>query len=297
MKLYYLLNYATDVEGYYIENASAAFKKLYPKKYIVASIENNKVWNVDKLDEIPIKKWNISYLFTYDQQMYKKSSKELFEWTPQSKLKMENWQHVIPADLDNYLIDSKKENTNVVIKIVPKLSNKDPRFINSIVIQTNNEFLKTVDLTKSFEAMIKSVYNDAYFKAIDTTEKWLIELLREIPFDLQKQPLMFGETIDDEMFKRKPTININNFVIGYSSRIPKLEDEFDFIKLMETTFSDFKATDIIVFDDYTNIVDRIEAEAKKNNIPYDKTETSIQLAATDFYKMDIDFEIVNFISC
>ena len=297
MKLHYLINYATDVEGYYIEKPSEEFKKLYPKKYIVASIKDNRVWNIDDMKELPIKQHDIAYLFTYDDKMFKTSSHNLFDWQPPSLTRMENWQKVMPADLDNYLMDDAKEKSNVIVKLVPKVSNQDPRFINSVVIRTNYEFLKTVELKASFEAMIKSVYSDQYFKTINTTEKWLKELLKEIPFDLRKQPLMFGKSIDDELFKKKITPKLDDFVIGYSSRIPDIKEEFEFIKMLETTFSDFKSTDIIVFDDYTGIVEKITKEADKKKIPYDKTPTSVQLSSEDFYKMDLDFEIVNFISC
>lgn len=296
MKLHYLENYASEVEGYYIENPSAEFKKLYPKKYICVSISNNRVWNVDKRDELPIHTYKIDYLFTYDQDLFKKSSHNLWKWMPERLKKEENWQRVIPADLNNYLIDD-KENSDVVIKLVPKSTIEDPRLINAIVIKTKFEFLKTVELKASFEAMIKSIYNDKYLTSIDTTEKWLLNLLSEIPFNLSHRPLLFGKTINDAMFKKEFKPSIDNFVIGYSSRIAKIEDEFKFIKMMETEFSDFKSTDIIIFDDYTNIVDRIEKAAKDKKIEFKRTETSIRLPSEEFYKLNMDFEIINFISC
>ena len=296
MKLHYLVNYASEVEGYYIEKPSAEFKKLYPKKYICASISNNRVWNVDKPDELPIHKYKIDYLFTYDDALFKKSSHNLWKWMPDRIKKQEEWQRVIPADLNNYLIDD-KENSDVVIKLVPKSSIEDPRLMNAIVIKTSYEFLKTVELKASFEAMIKSIYNNKYLANINTTEKWLINLLREIPFNLQHQPLSFGKKIEDSMFKKEFKPSINDFVIGYSSRIAKIEDEFEFIKMIETEFSDFKSTDIIIFDDYTNIVDRIEKAVKDKGVEFERTETSIRLSSEEFYKLNIDFEIINFISC
>lgn len=296
MKLHYLCNYSTEVEGYYIENASSTFKKKYPKKHICCSIENNKVWNVDDLKELPISPYKVSYFFTYDKTFFQKSDHSIWTWVPERIKHIDEWQRVVPADLNNYLIDD-TDNSNIVMKIVPKSSSRDPRFINSIVIKTNNEFIKTVELKKSLESIIKSVYNENYIKSIDTTEKWLLNVLEEIPFDLNRMPFHFGNTIEDFEFKNNFSPTLNDFVIGYSTRIAKIEDEFEFIKLIETELSDFKSTDIVIFDDYTDIVERVAKMAKEKGIEYEQTDVSIRLASSDFYKLNLDFEIINFISC
>lgn len=292
MRLKSIYNNAARIAGYRIIDPSDEFKKLYPKKHIAASILKNKVYNFDDFNDLPIYTHEVDYYFTYEEGSYMMNS--FMRFNPSNVVTIEDDLGVIQVDLSNYLIYGNKEN-DVIIKIVPKCSEMDPMFINSIVLLTNYKTLKNVEIKKSLQQLIKTVYNKQYFKSINTTEKWLINLLNQIPFNLFNEKYQFKSSISDKDFQKSVDVSIDNFLIGYATRIPNIQQEVKFIEMMEKDFANYK-TDIRIYNDYTNILERIENEAKKSKMKYSKTDNYIDMKTEDFYKLNLEFEIINFLN-
>lgn len=297
MKLSGFTNWTLGIRGYYISNASTAFKKRFPKKHIVVSIERNEVFNENEIDAIPIsfmKAASKLYFFTTDSKLY--NSKETVHYIKQfeckDKIKRAEALKVMPSNISRYLIGGTDSENDMVIKLEPIDTITDPRLMTSIVFRCSSSMLKQSKIRDTLDKLIELGYHD--FKPAKTTEEWLLMLIDDIPFDDTNSAYYFPENIDDKLFKKEFKPNLNDFLVLYSSRIPKLEDEIDLAKCLETELSSF-AGEITIVNDYTNIVPRIEAACKKRKLKYKREGLAITLKMKDFYSLNLNFELINFL--
>lgn len=281
------------VQCYTITNPSSEFKKLYPKNWIVCSISKNQVVNVDKINDLA---WHFSdsdYAFCYSQNTKDKKSTRAFDmffgyFGPR------NIESITSTfDGHNYFIGDKLE-SDLVLKIVPKTDISDPRLMNSIVIRNKCDFMKDVDLKQSIKLLLKQTYNDKYLKTIDTTEKWLISFLKELPFDLNNEPLKFPSKINDQLFKSKLNLDINNFKVGYCMRT-NMKNEINMVREIEQQLTPRNQRRTI-YENYNKIVERIAEEAKKHKMKYTLNPgISISIKTSDLDKLNLDYTVTDFI--
>ena len=279
-----------------IENPSKEFKKKYPKNFITISLSRDDIKNVDKLSDIPYFLDDIDYLFTYDKETYKTLSEgEVWDWDTRTDEPDIELIRAIPCDLSRFFIDAKDE-TDVILSITPQNIYKSPLLCQPIVVRLNHSFFETVDLKKSFNKIISNVYKKENFKNIKNTEDWLLHILNEPPVGLFGEPYKFGKVISDDLFKKeKFNFTIDDFIIGYNFRIPDIQEEFKCMQLIEKEFSNLNS-DITIYNDYTNIIDKIEKACTEKNVKFKKyKDISITMSANDFYKLDIDYQIINFL--
>lgn len=299
MKLTGFTNWTYGIRGYYITNTSAAFKKRFPKKYIVISIERNEVFNEDKLESIPISLSDDSllYFFTTDTKFYNSKetqhSIEHFE-SAEFKTRIESLK-VFPVDLSRYLMNTKTnkdEDNDLVIKLEPIDTKRDPRLMTSIVLRCSSSMLMQSKIKETLNKLIELGYHD--FKPAKTAEEWFLTLVEEIPFNFHKQAFHFPNVIDDKLFKQEFKPNLDNFLVTYSSRGRSIEDEIELARYLENELSSYNG-DITIVNDYTNIVPRIEAACKKKKLSYKRDGLAVTLKMKDFYSLDLDFKLINFL--
>lgn len=292
MKLTSFVNYENGIEGYYISNASTAFKKRFPKKHILVSITRNDVYNEDTIDALPLNPFTeryTSYFFTYDTKLFNTSTKRERKTRTNEAIEL---LKVFPVDLSRYMINGVTKEIDTIIKLAPMDASKDVRLITTIVFRCDSERLMKSDVKETLRMVVEHVYKQ--FPPARNTEEWLLNLIDDIPFNLDEEAYKFGTIVEDKMFSKpfKPTIK--DFFIGYSSRLKTIEQEIDLARYLETEFSSFKA-ELTIVNDYTDIVSRIEAECKKKNISYKRDGIKIILSAEDFYSLNLKFELINFI--
>ena len=322
MKLTGFTNWKYRIRGYYITNTSAAFKKRFPKKYIVISIERNEVFNEDKLESIPISLSDDSllYFFTTDTKFYNsKETQHSIEYFESAELKtrIESLK-VFPVDLSRYLMNAslsanpakqsslktetnkdeendsrlQNEDNDLVIKLEPIDTKRDPRLMTSIVLRCSSSMLMQSKIKETLNKLIELGYHD--FKPAKTAEEWFLTLVEEIPFNFHKQAFHFPNVIDDKLFKQEFKPNLDNFLVTYSSRGRSIKDEIELARYLENELSSYNG-DITIVNDYTNIVPRIEGACKKKKLSYKRDGLAVTLKMKDFYSLDLDFELINFL--
>ena len=296
MKLYGFVNWTYGIRGYYISNASTAFKKRFPKKYIVVSIDRNEVFNADSFESIPISlsKSKMFYFFTMDSSFYngRDTSHGLRMSVSKEGLSRMEALKVMPADLSCYLMnpDTLKDN-DMVIKLEPIDAREDPRLMTSIVFRCSSKMLMQSKVKETLNKLIEMGYHD--FKPAKTTEEWLLMLIDEIPFGINKSAIRFPDIIEDKLFKKPFKASIDDFFVTYSARGQSIIEENKLVEYLEKELSSYVG-EITLVNDYTDIVSRVEEACKKKKLKYKREGISIVLKIKDFYSLDLDFELINF---
>lgn len=287
-------------QGYLIKNPSKEFKDLYPKKFILVSTKKNNVFNVEDMNELDSYDNFSDVWFTYDEEFSKSSITNAWaEFFPSNvKSEKENELELVQVNLNKYLPLANpkiKKSVDVIFRISPN-SIIDPRLMfTSTIIFKNHEELGDVQFRKSIEEYISSLSSDKSIMEIDTTEKWLMKYLREIPININGKVYQLKDKISDEDFKKKFQPKPEDFLVGYSTNIKNFDDEIKAMKNIEIDFIDYEK-ELTIYNDYTNILERIVNECKKKKINHKLDEISIKIKAKDFYSLDLEFEIINYLN-
>ena len=281
------------VECYVISKPSTEFKKMYPKNWIICSIAKNQVVNVDTIKDIP---WDFSesdYAFCYSVNLEEKKSRQLYDmFFGYYRPRMDD-DVMQQFDGHNYFIGDTLK-SDLILKIVPKSSIVDPRLMNSIVIRNTCDYMKDVDIKKSINLLLKETYDDKYIKTINTTEKWLVSLLHELPFDLNNSPLRFPNKITDALFRSKLNFNVSNFKIGYCMRTD-MKSEINMVRELEQQLMPRNQRRTI-YENYNGIVERIVEAAKKHKIKYHLVPgVYVSIKTGDLDKLGLNYTITDFI--
>ena len=257
---------------YYITEPSKKFIEKFPKLNIAVSIDRSEIYNFDEFKELPITTYEIDYLFTRDEKIFKdkysRPPKDI-EWDDETDNTLDVLK-AAPVNLSNYFIKesdtSDKKEIDFIIKVAPtdKATMTDPRYMNAIIFKVNHEQLLEADIKKTIENLVKCVYTKEMMMSTSNTETWLMNLLADIPFNLNNRPMIFPNEITDKTFSSFTPPKLELFTIGYMSRVSDLATEIKMTKSMEESFSNFN-TEITIANDYTNIVPRIKAECDKQN--------------------------------
>lgn len=259
---------------------SSRFKKKYPKKYIICSIEKNQVYNVANLDDVSIPFSKFSYVFVNEKPMTKRPIKQNVKYISDFERSQETILRVYPMDLSNYLTNPKD---NVVVKFYPKKLVSDPRLLNPIVITNTVEFLLKLDLKETFQQLIQAIYKEQK-NVPKNTEEWLLDFLDSIPYGPDYSIRRFPSLIQDSLFKKKMEPKLSDFVFGYCIREKDVEKELKLIEYLEQDLSDLNA-DIRIGETYDSLLERLRPELKKNKIKFRDYKEFIVLKAKDFYSL------------
>ena len=282
----------SGIRAYTISKASNDFMKRYPKRWIAASISRNDVSNVDDLRDLKYGTDDIDYLFTHDKASAKNINTFYDFWAELFSAPMTSKMNVTPFNGHNYFIGD-EDGSNLIIKISPKNKSVDPRLMNSIVIRNTCEFMMNVDFKKSITKLLKDTYNETYLKSIDTTEKWLISLLNELPMDLYHHALEFPDIITDRLFKQPLNLDLGMFVIGYTMRTD-MKTELSMIRELESQLCP-KNRRQIIYENYNGIAERIMNEAKKRHMKYRYEPGKwISIKICDLQNLPIDYTITDY---
>lgn len=292
------------ISAWYISQASAEFKKKFPNKMIVVSASKNKIENVNDFSDLTIQPEDVTYLFVQNDKVKHTCSKtsslddmmELWNWNYRLSRLTHELTTAMPDDNSKYFVGCDKD-VDVVFCLIPKNPSEFPLIYKPLIIRQNHEFIKSTELRKSLDKIVHEIYSSKSLKSINTTEKWLNCILNEIPVGLYGESYKFGKVITDETFNNVKTPTIDDFIITYSLRIGNIQEEFDFIQTIEQELCHFDA-DITIYQDYNDIVSKLEESCKKHKFKYTKNDDiSITIDANDFYKIDdVEYQITDFIS-
>lgn len=293
-------NYS-GINAYTIEEESKKFRSLFPKKYIVISIEMGKLDNIDKIEDLNYDPEFISYLFMYGKPVYGKELNSIYK---ASLTESENSNiyklSAIPIDLSNYFITSKSETKELLIKLSPNQEIIDPRLYQNIIFKINAlELQKNPHVKTKIIKTMEYIYDNEINK-LTNCEDWLIKFLtNDICKNLNDQPLRFPKLINNETFKKPLKFNFNNWAVGYATR-SSLTSELESTKIIENLFVKFNKN-ITIKNNYNNLASKILKKAKKNKINvkpvYDdqKKIISVKIPTEEFYKLKLKFTITDFI--
>lgn len=286
--------YWAGIQGFKIIDASKEFMDKYPKAFILVCPNVKMVYNVERVEDLPISFSEIKYMFTHTDM--KGFAGYYFGNEFGSKM------NVMPMNLHQYFSNS--QDCNVIMKLIPKQpkevwppkkNNKsiDPRLIYSIVLRNNIDELQGVDFKKSFDSILKSVFSKFSFAS---TEQWLEYLLETFPVDINMQPYEFPNEINDSLFKKPLKVSMDRFVVGYVIREPNLNKELALISALERQLNNPSMT-VTIKQNYTNLLNRVITQAKKQKLKYKQIEPSIiTMKAQDFYKLHMKFTILDMIT-
>ncbi len=280
-------------QGFTISNPSPEFKKAHPKTWIACSISRNEVIDIDKLSDLKYGFSEISYLFANRPPTIKEQHDAFYEslygygyGSSEQQLK------VIPFDGHNYFIGDKDE-SDFILKIVANDNKIDPRLMNSIVIRNKCSFMKDVDFKKSLNLLLKQTYNNKYLKSVNTTEKWLNAFLKELPFNLNNEPLRFPDVINDHLLQSPLRLDLNKFVIGYCMRTD-MKTELMMVKELEQQLLPLNRR-ITIYENYNKVAERIAEEAKNAKMKYKYIPgMSISIKICDLNKLKMSYTITDF---
>lgn len=295
-------NYS-GINAYTIEEESKKFKSIFPKKYIVVSIEMGSIDNIDDMDDLKYNPEFVSYMFMYGKPIYGKELNSIY------KASLTNTENskiyklaAFPVDLSNYFISSNSESKEIMIKLSPNQEVVDPRLYQNIIFKVNS-----LDLQKN--PRVKSIINEKMNKIYETRinkltscEDWLTDFLlsKDISKDLNGEPLRFPKLINNNSFKKPLKFNFDNWTVGYASR-NSLKSELDTTKIIENMFVKFNKN-IKIKNNYNNIANKILKKAEKSKINvkpvYDneKNIVSVKISTDDFYKLKLKFAITDFLN-
>ena len=280
------------VYAYTISKASDEFKKAYPKAWIVCSISRNEVLNVESLSELPYDFSEISYLFINRKPTLKDKVRRFTPFGYYNPDSSDSILRAKPFDGHNFFIGDKLD-SDIIIKIVPRVTVIDPRLMNSIVIRDKCSYMREVDFKKSLPVILKETYNDTYLKSVNNTEKWLLAFLHELPYGLYNEPFTFPEHIDDVLFTQKLNLNINNFTIGYCMRTD-IKTEIDMVHDLEKQLTPLNKR-VTIYENYNGLAKRVMEEAKANKMKYNyEPGISVSLKIDDLFKLKMKFKITDF---
>lgn len=289
------------INAYTIEEESKKFRSLFPKKYIVISIEMGKLDNIDKMEDLNYDSEFISYLFMYGKPVYGKELNSIYK---ASLIESENSKiyklSAIPIDLSNYFIASNQETKDLLIKLSPNQEIIDPRLYQNIIFRVNaSELQKNPRVKTKIIENMEHVY-DTEVNKLTNCEDWLINFLTgDICKNLNGQPLRFPKLINNETFRKPLKFNFNNWAVGYATRT-SLTTELESTKIIENLFVKFNKN-ITIKNNYNNLASKIlkKAEKKKINVKpvYDdqKKIISVKIPTEEFYKLKLKFTITDFI--
>lgn len=286
--------YWGGIQGFKITDASKEFKEKYPKAFIIVCTNVKMVYNVDRIEDIPLGFSEIKYMFTHTDMRGFAG----YYFGNEFGCKM----NVMPMNLHQYFSNS--QDCNVIMKLVPKQPKDiwppkkngksiDPRLIYSIVLRNNIDELKGVDFKKSFDSILKSVFAKFSFTS---TEQWLEYLLETFPVDINMQPYEFPNEISDSLFKKPLKVYMDKFVVGYVIREANLNKELALISELEQQLNNPSMT-VTIKQNYSNLLDRVLSQAKKQKLKYKQIEPNIiTMKAQDFYKLQMKFTILDMIT-
>lgn len=148
-----------NVQCYKILNPTKAFKKRYPKHYILSldMMGKHMIMNVDTLPSNLSYFPPIGYIFTYNGVIPKSITK--------NEIAYEDVGSTIPRCLDSYFVASNTKNTDdidLILSCTCKNAISPPGFVEDIIIRTNSKLLMNTESKQSFKkrAVIKRGKHD-----------------------------------------------------------------------------------------------------------------------------------------
>lgn len=272
MKLTKLLDYST-VQHYLIENASARFKKKYPKRFIYAFREGTRVLigNDDKIPTSIALHRLPGYVFTYS----KVSIANIFVNVPYPP-EQETTRYPVIDNLDRVF----REGHDVAMSFIHDRTSPVGIPTDSIDMAfTLKEFLSTDNaklahhITEAYISFVKS--------SIRSTEDWVELILELVPLTRFERVPSFPKTIDDSSFKEESLrrgFRLRDLYLTYDVHARNNKEEFDVAHKMDMLMIDpnFKIT---VEDDYTDLANRLKKLIKK---PVKSTKSSITFTFKEY---------------
>lgn len=184
---------------------------------------------------------------------------------------------------------NKNLNTNTFIKLSPYISfgETHPKLIiehDYLLYIDQNNHLQTNEILKQFK--IKNEKID-----INNSKQWFEYIKKNCPFNsIFNLPFNYYSEIDDNVFKKEPTIN--DVCIFYDI---KSKNEYKIIQEIETTFED-KKQKVIFHETYNNKLNDVINKCNEMKIKYTKkNEYSIELKWSDLNKLGLKWTITDFI--
>ena len=282
MKLLYF-NY-NSCSAWCISHASKAFRERHPHKIIAASLQTGLVYEVDSLSDIDIDPTCLSYIFVFDEPVYKARLKMLYRAESERQALERKYIRVFHTNLRQYIDDQH----DVILSIGPHIMS-DVRLLKTTVIKCNHEELLKADL----KATLRNVIRDQYRSYPKNCEQWLEAFLGDLPRTTQGYPVKLPKMIDERMFDKPLTATLNDFIVGYMTTIIDPQLEMEVTKALESQLSNFNRS-IVVYNSFDDLQGRIIEELKKKHLSYRDVGCGIEVNMKTLIKLNISYTMLDF---
>lgn len=271
---------------YYIQEPSKLIKKLYPKKFIIASTvdqKNNYVENVDTLS--PVIFYGNCFIFSYSKIDFNK----IFRNTKITNKEEEHMNIFPTGNLSNYFT----QDDNIILKLSTKNNITYPCcFYKDLLILTNENNILQMKHNDIKNVLYKTLNNSLNNKI--TMENWVLKILKYIPLNSDGSIRKFPNEITNKNINNK-NINMKNIFINYDIRASDRINEMKIIELFDKSFVNDNT--IVKFrNTYNNILIEAINQCNEKKIKYKQYKNKyITLKYGDLLKLKIDYKINDFV--
>lgn len=285
-----------NIQGYKLTNPTKAFKKIFPKKYILSLdiMGKHEILNLDTLPNnfsffIPL-----GYVFTYENSLPK--------MLMSNRVVYENIGSTFARCLDKYFIGQntdESEKIDLILacgckdKIVP------PRLTEDLIIRCNSHIL--TGKSESRNERIKNIQNNI-MKIVNsylndkkiTVEEWAKSVIFNYPMNNNGLPVKYPKDINNQNINTFK-INKSDLFVEYDFRASSYEHENNFISELEDAFEQ-KDDKIQIQNTYNNILDNIKRKLDEKNFPWKEIdENTIETKLKYLRDIDVEYQLTDFI--
>lgn len=305
MRLKRLIDTST-IQAYQILSPTKLIKKLFPKKftYSFRLRERGTCGSSSTLPFIACMSETVGYIFTYGSTVPKIGLK-----LPTDPIS------TYPVCLDQYFVSDKADDKKIDIVLACKANqNIMPLgFTDEVIIRGNSLTMFGIDKKSSlensstasqcFEKSVLRVVNE-HIHTYKTLEEWMFKVVMACPTDKNGMVIKYPSAISANTLKPRK-ITKKDIFVGYDYRPSGITDnpseknyayENTLIQHIEDAFQDGN-TDIVVNNNYNNIVPRMTKYMKAHKIPF-KTVTEgacIIIKYKNLRKISIEFDLLDFL--
>ena len=273
-----------NIQGFKITKPSANFKKLFPKRYIFSLdvMGNHVIINENEIPNNFTIYPPVGYAFTYGDK--------LPSWLISNKVKYQDVGGSFPSCLDTYFVGT-NDNIDLIISCCSRDKVVPAQFVNEIIVQCNSEqLLKGGKMKENVLKIVNGYLNEGEFNV----EKWYRAVIFNYPFNNNGLPVKYPKVISDSTIK-KCKVDVAAIFVEYDFRAKSYQKEEEFIRSVEDAFEDMNK-EVIVYDDYNNILPRMKKELDKKKLKYKKiSNDSISVKAKFIRQLNLTYQFTDFI--
>lgn len=246
------------IQGYKIVKPTAAFKKKYPKNYIIIFLNKDRKIIKENVDKIPlyIAYYKLpGYVFSYntiDLSLYDYSNNDD---------DINAKYHMVPKIFS--FADLFDDNTNFIITFIPRYIS-EPTFIEPSIhcFKLNIDKLIDKEIDKLTDNWLYDILSKSFYEYYKNRKPNSIEdfIDRLELFNIYDLPIRFPDTITDKDFDKK--LDMKKISVLYDTRFDTIEQEFAIAKLLDDIYIPDNLT-FKIYDDYSDLANIFSKKLNK----------------------------------